>query len=79
MSSGVKSKISVEDASNELNTKVLPLNLNKSVMSYENNSYLKEILGEEIHFHYGAFYNFEFAEYMNQVDDWERNRYFYQI
>jgi len=53
--------------------------LNKSVSIYEKNEFMKELLGEEIHYHYGAFYSYEFAEYMNQVDDWERNRYLYQI
>lgn len=79
MKSGITNKTNLKDALTELNTKVLPLNLNKSVNIYEKNEYMKEVLGEEIHFHLGAFYNFEFAEYMNQVDDWERNRYLYQI
>jgi glutamine synthetase len=69
----------LKDALTELNSKALPLNLNKSVTLYEKNEFIKEILGEEIHYHFGAFYSFEFAEYMNQVDDWERNRYLYQI
>lgn len=79
MKSGITNKTNLEDALSESSRKALPLNLNKSVSLYEKNEFMKEVLGEEIHYHYGAFYNFEFSEYMNQVDDWERNRYLYQI
>ncbi len=76
---GINNKSELNEVLKYANSKTLPLNLNKSISNYEKNAFMKEVLGEEIHYHFSAFYNFEFSEYMNQVDNWELNRYFLQI
>lgn len=57
----------------------LPSNLNTANKIFENSEVAKLVLGEDTHSHLVNFYNFEFSEYMNQVDDWELNRYLYNI
>ena len=56
-----------------------PCNLNYANKYLENNSFMKELLGDTIHQHFVAFYNFEYTNYMNQVDEWELNRYLLNI
>jgi glutamine synthetase len=41
--------------------------------------YLKSFLGDDLHQHFTAFFNLEYTEFMNQVDEWELNRYLYNI
>jgi glutamine synthetase len=57
----------------------MPLNLNEAVNSLQANEYLKKLLGEEMHQHLWAFYNLEYTEFMNQIDEWELNRYLFNI
>jgi glutamine synthetase len=57
----------------------MPVNLNECINRFNESNYMKTVLGEEIHQHLGAFYNLEFTEYMNQIDEWELNRYLFQI
>lgn len=79
MKNGVKNNLSLSKEIAEISNEKLPINLNRSVCQFEKNEFIKELLGEEIHFHFGAFYNFEFAQFNNEVDEWERERYMYQI
>jgi len=40
---------------------------------------MKNVLGNVIHEHLGVFYSYEYAEFMNQVDEWELDRYLFNI
>ena len=77
--SGIEQKLNVEKELCDLKDKKLPINLNRTLINYEKNEYLKKQLGSDIHQHYGAFYNFEYTDFMTQVDDWELNRYLFNI
>lgn len=77
--SGVTSKFDLKDTLASLQKHTLPINLNEALGDFQTNTYLKSLFGEDIHQHYWAFYNLEFTEFMNQVDEWELNRYLYSI
>lgn len=79
MASGISNKFKLKEAQKTISNLSLPINFYKSISNFEKNEFSKSILGEDIHYHYGLFYNYEYSEFMNQVDDWERNRYLYQI
>jgi glutamine synthetase len=79
MKSGAINKSLLNNEINEISKEKLPINLNRCISLYEKNQFIKELLGEEIHYHYSAFYNFEYAEFNKEVNEWERERYFYQI
>lgn len=79
MKSGFKNNLSLSNESSLIVNERLPINLNRSVSQFEKNEFIKELLGEDIHFHFGAFYNFEFTQFNSNVDEWERERYMYQI
>ena len=57
----------------------LPINLNEANNRFQKNEYMKNLLGEVLHQHLWAFYNLEYTEFMNQVDEWELNRYLFNI
>ncbi len=57
----------------------LPINLNFANNQFAKNEFMKNLLGEVIHHDFNLFYGFEFTGYMNQVDDWELNRYLLNI
>lgn len=57
----------------------IPINLCESIESFYNNKFMKNLLGDDLHQHFFAFYNLEYTEFMNQVDEWELNRYLYNI
>jgi glutamine synthetase len=77
--SGLTSKYNLKDTLASLHKHFLPINLNEALCDFQKNAYLKSLFGEDIHQHYWAFYNLEFTEFMNQVDEWESNRYLYCI
>ena len=57
----------------------LPINLNEALIKFGKNNFMKNCLGEKIHQHYFSFFNFEYTDFMTQVDEWELNRYLYNI
>jgi glutamine synthetase len=63
----------------DVNGKYLPINLNAANRQFLKNDFMRSLLSDDILQHYGAFFNFEFSEYMNQVDEWELNRYLLNI
>ena len=79
MKSGLKDNLSLSKEIAEISAERLPINLNRSVVQFEKNEFIKNLLGEEIHYHFGAFYQFEFSQFNNEVTEWERERYMYQI
>lgn len=79
MKQGIVNKHTYNQTLEAIKTQTLPINLHAAFNRYDDNEYLKNLLGKDIHQHFGAFYNFEFTEYMNQVDDWELNRYLFNI
>ena len=76
---GLENKYNFKLIENELKDIKLPTNLNKANFNFENSDVAKLVLTEIIHSHYVNFYQYEFSEYMNQVDDWELNRYLFNI
>jgi glutamine synthetase len=79
MKSGIINKLILNEEIEKVSNEKLPINLNRCISHYEKNEFIKELLGEEIHYHYASFYNFEYAQFNKEVDEWERERYFYQI
>lgn len=77
--SGLSEKPNLKETLANLNKIDLPINLNQALSTFQENKFLKTLLGEEIHQHLWAFYNLEYTEFMNQVDEWELNRYLYSI
>ncbi len=69
----------MDETLSHISKQSLPLNLNESIINFEDNKLMKSIMTDDIHKHYYSFFNFEYTEYMNQVDEWELNRYFYNI
>ena len=57
----------------------LPINLYAANRDFLKSEFVRQILGDEVHQHFNVFYNFEYSDFMNQVDDWELNRYLYNI
>jgi glutamine synthetase len=76
---GVQSQSKLQTVLQEVKEKSLPINLNSANRHFLKNDFMKDMLTEPIHQHYNAFYNFEYSEYMNQVDDWELHRYLLNI
>jgi len=76
---GINNKLKFEPTKAKLKNFKLPFNLLQAVHSFDKSNFSKNMLGEEIHYHFSHFYTFEYTEYMNQVDEWERKRYFYNI
>ena len=78
MKLGLENKLSLEQTLSEVQAK-LPINLNQSLSCFQKNEFMKNLFGLELHQHLWAFYNLEYTEFMNQVDEWELNRYLYNI
>lgn len=79
MKSGLKNNLNLKQELQNISGERLPINLNRSISNFDKSEYMKNLLGEDIHFHFGAFYNFEFVQFNSKVDEWERERYMYQI
>jgi glutamine synthetase len=76
---GIQNQTKLTTTLSELQDKSLPINLHAANRQFWKNEFMKGLLTEPIHQHYNAFYNFEYSEYMNQVDDWELHRYLLNI
>lgn len=76
---GIENKLSLEDSLKYLSHNKLPVNLYSSLQNYEKSEVMKNVLGNIIHEHLGVFYSYEYAEFMNQVDEWELDRYLFNI
>ena len=79
INSGLKNNISLNSAKHYLEEKKLPINLNYTNNQFAKNDFMRNLLGEVIHHDFNLFYGFEFTSYMNQVDEWELNRYLLNI
>ena len=76
---GLENKLDVSNIEKELDSKSLPMTLLQGVKHFEKSAFAKQILGEEYHDHYCNFYTYEFKQYMNQISNWEMERYLYAI
>jgi len=76
---GLENKINLKDSLKSISEEKLPTNLYSSILKYEKNETAKNLLGKAIHEHLGVFFNYEYSEYMNHVDEWELNRYLLNI
>lgn len=76
---GLKEKITSKKAESNLEGKRLPINLNQANKLFNDSKFAKQILGNDYHYHYNAFYTFEYREYLNQVSLWESKRYLYSV
>ncbi len=76
---GLENKAALKESLQQINTSTLPVNLYSSLLKYEKSETAKNLLGNVIHEHLGVFYNYEYAEFMNHVDEWELNRYLFNI
>ena len=79
MRSGVENKLNLSDCLEEIKKEAVPRNLNQTLTSFRDNAFLKSTFGNDLHLHLWSFYNLEYTEFMNQVDDWELNRYLFHI
>lgn len=76
---GLKEKITNKIAEKNLEDKRLPINLNYANKFFNDSKFAKRVLGNDYHYHFNAFYMFEYREYLNQVSLWESERYLYSV
>lgn len=76
---GLLSKDTIEKAEKKLHDKKLPLTLYNSIQNYEKSNEALNSLGEKFHKHFNSFYTWEYTQYMNQVSNWELERYLYSV
>jgi glutamine synthetase len=69
----------LSNALSDIKDKKLPINLNYANNQFGKNDFMRNLLGDIIHHDFNLFYGFEFTSYMNQVDEWELNRYLLNI
>ena len=60
---------------NEIGKKLLPGDLNTAIELFENDSFMKQLFGEEFVKIYSEIKRNEWNDYMKQVSDWEIERY----
>ena len=72
---GYKNNFYSKDVEKILEEKKLPINLNEAIELFNDSKDAKLLFGEDFHYHYRAFYEYEYGTYLNQVSSWERNRY----
>lgn len=56
----------------------LPLNMHDAIRAMEKDDFIKEVLGEDVFYHYTRSKRKEWADYRAKVTDWEVNRYLYK-
>lgn len=71
---GIRNKI-LPLAEGEVDSRKLPANLYESILYLEQDTVVKEALGEELAVIYGQLKKEEWNDYMKTVSDWEINRY----
>lgn len=76
---GIKTKTCSKTAENNLKDKKLPITLNQANKLFRNSDFAKLVFGNDYHYHYNAFYVYEYQQYMNQVSLWEAERYLYSV
>ena len=64
-----------EDELEEAGITTLPKNLGKAIQLFEHSEAMKEILGEHIHTFYVENKKAEWADYIQHVTPWEKDRY----
>lgn len=76
---GYLNKETIQNAEKKLSGKKLPLTLYNSIQNYEKSESAINTLGEKYHKHFKSFYTWEYTQYMNQVSNWELERYLYSV
>jgi glutamine synthetase len=76
---GLQQSLSTSKVENALLDLSIPTSLNKANKLFNASQAVKHSLGEEFHYHYNAFYSYEFEAYNSQVSLWELERYLYSI
>jgi glutamine synthetase len=79
MKFGIENKLNLKNSLNLVQNESLPTNLYHALLNFQSNKFMKSFLGDDLHQHFTAFFNLEYTEFMNQVDEWELNRYLYNI
>ncbi len=76
---GLENNYNLKNSLERIQSEQIPTNLFHSLSNFNSNKFMKSFLGDDLHQHLTAFFNLEYTEFMNQVDEWELNRYLYNI
>ena len=76
---GLNTNASKSSVEKSLEGKKLPINLYEAIQIFDKSEIAQKSLGNDFHYHFKAFYTFEFQQYLNQITHWETERYLYSI
>jgi glutamine synthetase len=76
---GIEETLLTSNVEKGLKDLEIPTSLNKANKIFKLSEATKKSLGEEFHYHYNAFYSYEYESFNNQISLWELERYLYSI